>query len=97
MVIKGVSVSDQSNIDALLEEFHVDHNDVNTSFEKVKIWFDFGSDINKETAKLLEQSGKIRSLTDAVNLLGNYGWEFVSANIERDVEFTTYYYYMKRD
>ena len=97
MVIKGVSVSDQSNTDALLEEFHFEHDGVNTSLEKVKIWFDFGSNINKEAAKLIEQSVKIRSLADAVNLLGNYGWEFVSANIERNDQFTTYYYYMKRD
>lgn len=97
MVIKGVSVSDQSNTDALLEEVHFGHDGLNTSFEKVKIWFDFGSNINKEAAKLLEESVKIRSLTDAVNLLGNYGWEFVSANIERHDQFTTYYYYMKRD
>jgi hypothetical protein len=96
MVIKAVSVSDPSNTDALLEEFHLDHNDVNTSIDKVRIWFDFGSNINKEAAKLLEESRKMRSLTDAVNLLGNYGWEFVSANIERDGQFTTYYYYMKK-
>ncbi len=96
MVIKAVSVSDPSTKDVLLEEFHLDHNDVNTSLDKVRIWFDFGSNINKEAAKLLEESRKMRSLTDAVNLLGNYGWEFVSANIERDGQFTTYYYYMKK-
>jgi len=96
MVIKGVTISESSNTDALLEEFHMDHNDVNTSLEKARIWFDFGSNINKEAAKLLEESRKMRSLTDAVNFLGNYGWEFVSSNIEREGKFTTYYYYMKK-
>tara|TARA_A100000164_G_scaffold171313_1_gene152183 strand:- start:133 stop:549 length:417 start_codon:yes stop_codon:yes gene_type:complete len=96
MVIKGFSITDQSNTDVLLEEFHFDHNDVNTSLDKVRIWFDFGTNINNEAAALLEKSIEMRSLTDAVNLLGNYGWEFVSANIERDGQFTTYYYYMKK-
>ncbi|MEE2699788.1 MAG: hypothetical protein VYD71_00290 [Bacteroidota bacterium] len=95
MVIKGLSISDLAAEDLVQEQFHIDGD---RSAEKVIIKFDFGSGINndKEAIKLMEQSRKIHSLTDAVNLLGNHGWEFVSANIERDGKFTTYYYYMKR-
>lgn len=93
MVIKGLSISELAAEDLVQEEFNLDGG---RSAEKVIIKFDFGSGITKEAEKLMDQSRRMHSLTDAVNFLGSYGWEFVSANIERDDEFTTYYYYMKR-
>ena len=100
MVIKGISFSgfdNEEDLNQMALELH--HKGGNV--DKVQIWFDFGNinhdNDDDEISKLTKEAKDIYSMTDAVNFLGNYGWEFSSANIERTGSLTTYYYYMKRD
>ena len=93
MVIRGVSFSKGDAADMMQDMTDQNHESVR---EKIRISFDFGSKPNKGVHKLMEKSRKLYSMTDAVNMLSQEGWEFISANIVRQGSITTYYYYMQR-
>ena len=93
MVIRGVSFSEGDATDMMQDMTDQNHELVR---EKIRISFDFGSKPNKGVHKLMEKSRKLYSMTDAVNMLSQEGWEFVSANIVQQGRVTTYYYYMQR-
>ena len=93
MVIRGVSFSEGDATDMMQDMTDQNHESVR---EKIRISFDFGSKPNKGVHKLMEKSRKLYSMTDAVNMLSQEGWEFVSANIVQQGSVTTYYYYMQR-
>ncbi len=95
MVIRGVSFSEEDGADIMTQDMIIDQNQ-DPMREKTLISFDFGSRPNKEVYKLMEKSRKLYSMTDAVNMLSQEGWEFVSANIVQQGRVTTYYYYMQR-
>ena len=94
MVIRGVSFSEGDGADIMTQDV-MDQNQ-ELMHEKIRISFDFGSKPNKGVHKLMEKSRKLYSMTDAVNMLSQEGWEFVSANIVQQGRVTTYYYYMQR-
>jgi len=94
MVIRGVSFSEGDGADIMTQDI-MDQNQ-ESMHEKIRISFDFGSKPNKGVHKLMEKSRKLYSMTDAVNMLSQEGWEFVSANIVQQGRVTTYYYYMQR-
>ena len=94
MVIRGVSFSEGDGADIMTQDI-MDQNQ-RSMHEKIRISFDFGSKPNKGVHKLMEKSRKLYSMTDAVNMLSQEGWEFVSANIVQQGRVTTYYYYMQR-
>ena len=94
MVIRGVSFSEGDGADIMTQDI-MDQNQ-KSMHEKIRISFDFGSKPNKGVHKLMEKSRKLYSMTDAVNMLSQEGWEFVSANIVQQGSVTTYYYYMQR-
>ena len=94
MVIRGVSFSEGDGADIMTQDI-MDQNQ-KSMHEKIRISFDFGSKPNKGVHKLMEKSRKLYSMTDAVNMLSQEGWEFVSANIVQQGRVTTYYYYMQR-
>ena len=94
MVIKGVSFSEGDGADIMTQDV-MDQNQ-KSMHEKIRISFDFGSKPNKGVHKLMEKSRRLYSMTDAVNMLSQKGWEFVSANIVQQGRVTTYYYYMQR-
>ena len=94
MVIRGVSFSEGDGADIMTQDI-MDQNQ-RSMHEKIRISFDFGSKPNKGVHKLMEKSRGLYSMTDAVNMLSQEGWEFVSANIVQQGRVTTYYYYMQR-
>ena len=94
MVIRGVSFSEGDGADIMTQDV-MDQNQ-KSMHEKIRILFDFGSKPNKGVHKLMEKSRGLYSMTDAVNMLSQEGWEFVSANIVQQGRVTTYYYYMQR-
>ena len=94
MVIRGVSFSEGDGADIMTQDV-MDQNQ-KSMHEKIRISFDFGSKPNKGVHKLMEKSRGLYSMTDAVNMLSQEGWEFVSANIVQQGSITTYYYYMQR-
>ena len=94
MVIRGVSFSEGDGADIMTQDI-MDQNQ-RSMHEKIRISFDFGSKLNKGVHKLMEKSRGLYSMTDAVNMLSQEGWEFVSANIVQQGRVTTYYYYMQR-
>ena len=94
MVIRGVSFSEGDGADIMTQDI-MDQNQ-ESMHEKIRISFDFGSKPNKGVHKLMEKSRGLYSMTDAVNMLSQEGWEFVSANIVQQGRVTTYYYYMQR-
>ena len=94
MVIRGVSFSEGDGADIMTQDV-MDQNQ-KSMHEKIRISFDFGSKPNKGVHKLMEKSRGLYSMTDAVNMLSQEGWEFVSANIVQQGRVTTYYYYMQR-
>ena len=94
MVIRGVSFSEGDGADIMTQDV-MDQNQ-ESMHEKIRISFDFGSKPNKGVHKLMEKSRGLYSMTDAVNMLSQEGWEFVSANIVQQGRVTTYYYYMQR-
>ena len=94
MVIRGVSFSEGDGADIMTQDI-MDQNQ-SSMHEKIRISFDFGSKPNKGVHKLMEKSRGLYSMTDAVNMLSQEGWEFVSANIVQQGRVTTYYYYMQR-
>ena len=94
MVIRGVSFSEEDGADIMTQDV-MDQNQ-ESMHEKIRISFDFGSKPNKGVHKLMEKSRGLYSMTDAVNMLSQEGWEFVSANIVQQGRVTTYYYYMQR-
>ena len=94
MVIRGVSFSEGDGADIMTQDI-MDQNQ-RSMHEKILISFDFGSKPNKGVHKLMEKSRRLYSMTDAVNMLSQEGWEFVSANIVQQGRVTTYYYYMQR-
>ena len=94
MVIRGVSFSEGDGADIMTQDI-MDQNQ-KLMHEKISISFDFGSKPNKGVHKLMEKSRGLYSMTDAVNMLSQEGWEFVSANIVQQGRVTTYYYYMQR-
>ena len=94
MVIRGVSFSEGDGADIMTQDI-MDQNQ-KLMHEKIRISFDFGSKPNKGVHKLMEKSRGLYSMTDAVNMLSQEGWEFVSANIVQQGRVTTYYYYMQR-
>ena len=94
MVIRGVSFSEGDGADIMTQDI-MDQNQ-RSMHEKIRISFDFGSKPNKGVHKLMEKSRRLYSMTDAVNMLSQEGWEFVSANIVQQGRVTTYYYYMQR-
>ena len=94
MVIRGVSFSEGDGADIMTQDI-MDQNQ-RSMHEKILISFDFGSKPNKGVHKLMEKSRGLYSMTDAVNMLSQEGWEFVSANIVQQGRVTTYYYYMQR-
>ena len=97
MVIKGVSFSEGYGDEQKLTDMMTqDMMGQESMHEKIRISFDFGSKPNKGVHKLMEKSRKLYSMTDAVNMLSQEGWEFVSANIVQQGRVTTYYYYMQR-
>ena len=93
MVIKGIS---SLNINAADVSETEAQNYEEGIIPGQQIFFDFGTQPNKEAVKLKEKSRELRSMVDAVNFLSKYGWEFVSADIERLGRVTTNYYYMKK-
>ena len=95
MVIRGVSFSEEDGADIMTQDMIIDQNR-ESMHEKILISFDFGSKPNKGVHKLMEKSRRLYSMTDAVNMLSQEGWEFVSANIVQQGRVTTYYYYMQR-
>ena len=95
MVIRGVSFSEGDGADIMTQDMIIDQNQ-DPMREKTLISFDFGSKPNKGVHKLMEKSRGLHSMTDAVNMLSQEGWEFVSANIVQQGSVTTYYYYMQR-
>ena len=94
MVIRGVSFSEGDGADIMTDDIMEEEQGLMR--EKIRISFDFGTHLNKEVHKLIEMSRKLYSMTDAVNMLSQEGWEFVSANIVQQGRVTTYYYYMQR-
>ena len=102
MVIKGVSFSEGYGDEQKLTDMMTqDMMGQESMHEKIiRISFDFGSQPNnkenKEVYRLMERSRGLHSMTDAVNMLSQEGWEFVSANIVQQGRVTTYYYYMQR-
>ena len=93
MVIRGVSFFKGDATDMMQDMTDQNHESVR---KKIRISFDFGSKPNKGVHKLMEKSRGLYSMTDAVNMLSQEGWEFVSANIVQQGSVTTYYYYMQR-
>jgi hypothetical protein len=62
----------------------------------LKISFDFGTQVPKEMKKLIAEARSLHSMTDAVNILTKWGWEFSGSDIQTDENVTYYYYYMQR-
>ena len=62
----------------------------------LKISFDFGTQVPKEMKKLIAEARSLHSMTDAVNILTQWGWEFSGSDIQTDENVTYYYYYMQR-
>jgi hypothetical protein len=62
----------------------------------LKISFDFGSQVHKEMKELIAEARSLHSMTDAVNILTKWGWEFSGSDIQTDENVTFYYYYMQR-
>jgi len=66
-----------------------------TSHSKVKIQFDFGGNNSDENTLLSEN--RYKSMSHAVNVAANNGWEFVSSDVIASGANKIHYYYMKRN
>ena len=95
MVIRGVSFSEEDGADIMTQDMIIDQNQ-ESMHEKIRISFDFGSKLNKGVHKLMEKSRGLYSMTDAVNMLSQEGWEFSGSDILKEEHITYYYYYMQR-
>jgi hypothetical protein len=62
---------------------------------RVIVVFDSGG-LNKNDEVDLS-SQQYKSMSEAVNKAGEYGWEFVNANIISEKKIKIHYYYMKRN
>ena len=94
MVIRGVSFSEGDGADIMTQDI-MDQNQ-RSMHEKIRISFDFGTQVPKEMKKLIVEARTLHSMTDAVNVLTKQGWEFSGSDIQTDENVTYYYYYMQR-
>ena len=64
-------------------------------YEFFRVTLDFGNQATKEEQNLsYKLSNSLHSMTDAVNMLANYGWDFVGSDIWSEDNTTYYHYYM---
>lgn len=102
MVIRGMSVSEGGGISK--EEIMAEMSDSEEGAlmrqkirEKgLRISFDFGTQVTSEMKDLRMKARTLHSMTDAVNVLAKYGWQFSNSDILSDENVTYYYYYMTR-
>ncbi len=102
MVIKGIEVS--QNPDEEMGDVGLTDKTNNERRSQMKsilkgntqflIHFDSGGQNHKEERELMKNNNQ--SMVAALNAASIKGWEFISANVLKDGEITTHYYYMKR-
>mgnify|MGYP001162662029 FL=1 len=102
MVIKGIEVS--QNPDEEMGDVGLTDKTNNERRSQMKsilkgntqflIHFDSGGQNHKEERELMKNNNQ--SMVAALNAASKKGWEFISANVLKDGEITTHYYYMKR-
>ena len=102
MVIRGMAITEEGGLSK--EEMMAEMSDSEEGAvmrqkirEKgLRISFDFGTQESSEMKELRMKARTLHSMTDAVNILAKYGWEFSSSDILSDENVTYFYYYMKR-
>ncbi len=102
MVIRGMAITEEGGLSK--EERMAEMSDSEEGVlmrqkirEKgLRISFDFGTQETSEMKELRMKARTLHSMTDAVNILAKYGWEFSSSDILSDENVTYFYYYMKR-